>query len=112
ATSIAVCIIGVTAVQPRADKNAIRCSYQCRCCGHQCDAPSRQVSIVSNTLVARFMYRREQAAAWSNLGKCAMIVGLGTMNTLQLIEEAFSHRRMPGLFPVSEQMAPHEYDDV
>ncbi|HEV7570811.1 MAG TPA: DUF6714 family protein [Thermoanaerobaculia bacterium] len=40
------------------------------------------------------------------------IVGLGTVNTLQLIEEAFSHRRMPGLFPVSEQMAPHEYDDV
>jgi hypothetical protein len=37
---------------------------------------------------------------------------LGTVNILRLIEEAFSHRRMPELFLVSEQLAPHEWGDV
>jgi hypothetical protein len=36
----------------------------------------------------------------------------GNVNTLRLIEEAFSHRRTPGLFLVSEQLAPHECADV
>lgn len=34
------------------------------------------------------------------------------MNTLQLIEEAFRHRRMPASFLISEQLAAHELDDV
>jgi hypothetical protein len=37
---------------------------------------------------------------------------VGNVNTLRLIEEAFSHRRTPGLFLVSEQLAPHECADV
>lgn len=37
---------------------------------------------------------------------------VGDVNTLELIEEAFSHRRMPVLFLVSEQLAAHECDDV
>jgi hypothetical protein len=34
------------------------------------------------------------------------------LNTLRLIEEAFSHRRLPRLFLVSEQLAAHERDDL
>lgn len=34
------------------------------------------------------------------------------VSTLALIEEAFSHRRMPTLFLVPEQLAAHEHDDV
>jgi len=37
---------------------------------------------------------------------------VGHVNTLRLIEEAFSHRRMPTLFLVSEQLAAHESHDV
>lgn len=35
-----------------------------------------------------------------------------TVKTLRLIEEAFSHRPMPRLFLLSEQLAAHEHDDV
>lgn len=34
------------------------------------------------------------------------------MNTVGLIEEAFSHRRLPRLFLVSEELAAHECEDV
>lgn len=37
---------------------------------------------------------------------------VGNVNRSRLIEEAFSHRRMPTLFLVSEQLAAHECDDV
>jgi hypothetical protein len=37
---------------------------------------------------------------------------VGNVITSRLIEEAFSHRRMPLLFVVPEQLADHEYDDV
>lgn len=37
---------------------------------------------------------------------------VGNVNTLELIEEAFNNRRMPMLFLLSEQLAPHERDDV
>jgi hypothetical protein len=37
---------------------------------------------------------------------------VGNVNTLQIIEEAFNHRRMPMLFLASEQLAAHEREDV
>lgn len=37
---------------------------------------------------------------------------VGQVNTLHLIEEAFSHRCMPKLFLVPEQLAAHEHEDV
>jgi len=37
---------------------------------------------------------------------------VGNVNALRLIEEAFGHRRMPGLFLVSEKLAAHEFADV
>lgn len=37
---------------------------------------------------------------------------VGNVNTLELIRNAFDHRRMPALFLISEQLAAHECDDV
>lgn len=37
---------------------------------------------------------------------------IGNVNTLLLIEKAFSHRRMPTVFLVSGQLAAHECDDI
>ncbi len=47
------------------------------------------------------------------MGACRKLLEvIRDVNTLQLIEDAFKHRRMPTAFLISEQTAVHELEDV